>query len=262
MSGELRTPFLVVALVLAVLVVGAELGTSFFKGSPTPRGALRAAVQEQVAKGEIDEDDAADTLERMTERAGRKPPGLGIPYLALVDVLVLMTLGLVSLGVLVPGRVHGRIQGLITLIVSLLVLLGALGLAFAALGKLLVMIALLLATPFGTLAYLAIWGFFARAEAAAILGFLLLLKALVVVLLVAAHQRFLQNKGLVLLLVTSLLANVIVAFLHGFVPLLLASITDALAAIVNAVLAIVWALVLLVGALVSLFKLLRLDRAA
>jgi hypothetical protein len=262
MSGELRTPFLVAALVLAVLLVGAELGTSFFEGDPTPRSAMRAAVDDQVAKGEIDEDDAEDALEQMTKRAARKPPGLGVPYLALVDGLLLMTLLLVSLGVLVPERVHGRIQGLITLIVSLLVLLGSIGLAFLALGKLLVMVALLLATPFGTLAYVAVWGFFARPEAATILGFLLLLKVILVVCLVLAHQRFLQNKGLVLLLVTSLLANVIVAFLHGLVPLLLVSITDAVAAIVNAILAIVWALVLLIGALVSILKLLRLDRAS
>ena len=262
MSGELRTPFLVIALVLAVLVVGAEMGTSFFKGNPTPPSALRAAVQEQVASGDIDQDDAEDTLAQMTGRAARKPPGLGIPYMALVDGLLLMTLLLVSLGVLVPERIHGRIQGLITLIVSLLVLLGSIALAFLAFGKVLVMVALLLAAPFGTLAYIAIWGFFSRGEAAAILGFLLTLKVLLVVCLVLAHQRFLQNKGLVILLLTSLVANVVVAFLHGFVPLLLVSITDAVAAIVNAILAIVWALALLIGAIVSILKVLRVDRAS
>jgi hypothetical protein len=33
-----------------------------------------------------------------------------------------------------------------------------------------------------------------------------------------AHQRFVQNKGIVLLILTSLTANIIVSFLHTLVP--------------------------------------------
>jgi VanZ family protein len=75
-----------------------------------------------------------------------------------------------------------------------------------------------------------------------------------VVCLLLAHQRFLQNKGLVLLVLTSLLANLIIGFLHNFVPLPLVSITDAIGAIVVAILAVIWALVLLIFAIISIIK--------
>lgn len=70
--------------------------------------------------------------------------------------------------------------------------------------------------------------------------------------LVAAQPRFLQNKGLVLLTLSSLLCNVVVTFLHGLVPGVLVSITDAVAGIVVAVVALIWAIVLLVGAVVGI----------
>jgi hypothetical protein len=86
------------------------------------------------------------------------------------------------------------------------------------------------------------------------------LKVLFAVLLVLSHPRFLQNKGLVLLIATSLVANVVVAFLHGFVPLVMVSITDALAAIVVGILAAIWAILMLVGSLISIFKAIRIAR--
>jgi hypothetical protein len=71
---------------------------------------------------------------------------------------------------------------------------------------------------------------------------------------VLAHQRFLQNKGLVLIIATSFLANLIIAFLYGFVPGFLVSITDAVAAIVICILALVWGIVYLIGGAVSVVK--------
>ena len=55
-------------------------------------------------------------------------------------------------------------------------------------------------------------------------------------------------------MLTSLLANVIVSFLHGLVPSVLVSITDAIAAIIVAILALIWAIVLLVFSVVSIVK--------
>ncbi len=81
------------------------------------------------------------------------------------------------------------------------------------------------------------------------------------ILLVFAHQRFLQNKGLVLIILTSLLATIIVSFLHGLVPRFLVSITDDIAAIVVAILAAIWALFFLIGSIPSIIKVLRVDRA-
>ena len=77
------------------------------------------------------------------------------------------------------------------------------------------------------------------------------------VLLILAHQRFLQQKSLVLLILSSLLANLIVGFLHGIVPGILVSITDAIAALVVASLAAAWASVMLIGSLIGVSKTLR-----
>ena len=116
------------------------------------------------------------------------------------------------------------------------------------------MVTLLMAVPFGTIAYMAIWANFGTSGARAVLSVLTTLKIIFAVCLVLAHQRFLQNKGLVLIIITSFVANLIIAFLYGFVPGFLASITDDLAAIVICILAIIWAVVYLIGGVVSVIK--------
>lgn len=260
-AGSLRTPFLVIAVIAALLVVGVE-GGSFLGveiSAPPTAGLLDALDQARQMDDDIDLS-ASDLRAIFNENP--PPPGIGISYLALLDGLVLFTLLLMAAALLLPQRVHGRLQGILTLVVAFFTLLGALALAFLALGKVVVMLSLLLAPPFGTLAYMAIYGFFNRGGAATFLSLSMSLKLVMAVLLVLAHQRFLQNKGLVLLLVTSLVGALITGFLHGFVPLFLVSITDAVAAIINAILAMLWALFLLVGAVVSLLKILRLDRAS
>ena len=118
----------------------------------------------------------------------------------------------------------------------------------------------LIASFFGIVVYLAVWGDFGRSQAAAILGALMLLKIGVGVLLILAHQRFLTNKGLVLLVVTSLVANVIVGFLHALVPIVLVSVTDAVAAIIVAILALIWAIALLVGSIIAIVRILKPEK--
>jgi hypothetical protein len=183
-----------------------------------------------------------------------EPPGLGIPYLALLDGLLAYTILLMAASLLIPERIQGRLQGVITLIVSLLVLLAAITRGFLALAKLIVMLQLLLSPIFGTLAYMVIFGTFAKGEAAIMLSAIMTMKLMFAGFLVFAHQRFVQNKGLVLLVLTSLLANVVISFLHGFVPSFLVSITDAVAAIVIVILAAVWAIVFLIGAIIAVVK--------
>jgi hypothetical protein len=119
---------------------------------------------------------------------------------------------------------------------------------------LILMVTLLLAVPFGTLAYLAIYGFFNRGGAAAVLGLLMVLKVGVGASLIAAQQRFLQNKGLVLLVLSTLLCSAIVSLLHGIVPGILVSITDAIGAIINGICGLIWAVVLLIGAIPAILK--------
>lgn len=182
------------------------------------------------------------------------PPGLGIPYLALLDGLLAYTILLMAASLLIPERIQGRVQGVITLIVSLLTLLAAVAQGFAALAKLIVMLQLLLAPIFGTLAYMVIFGSFPKEEAAISLSAIMTMKLTFAGFLAFAHQRFVQNKGLVLLVMTSLLASVVISLLHGLVPSFLVNITDAVAAIIIVILAAIWAIVFLIGSIIAIVK--------
>ncbi|MFV2102392.1 hypothetical protein [Micromonospora sp. LOL_024] len=191
----------------------------------------------------------------------REPSGRGTGYLALVDVVALWTTGLFCLGLLLPDRLHGRIQGVATLIFSIILIIVALVALIIAFVELMIMVSLFLAPPFGTLAYLALWGFFPVGDAAVLLGLVLLLKLTWAGLLILAQPGFLQNKGLVLLILTSLLCTVVLEFLHNVVPVIVTSILDDVGAIVFAVVAIIWALVLLIGSIPAIVKAIRATAA-
>ena len=226
MLDELRKPFFIVALVLILLVVLVEGSSVLWLNVSTS---------------------ATDAL-------GAKTPGYGISYLAFLDSLVFYITLLIGLAMVIPERLQGRVQGCATAIVSFLGCLGTIFAIITCLIMLIIMVTLLLAPIFGTIAYLAIYGHFDRSGAAVTLSLIMGLKLGFVVCLVLAHQRFLQNKGLVLIVLTSLLANLIISFLHNFVPIPLVSITDAIGAIVVAILAVIWAIVLLIFAIISIIK--------
>ncbi len=253
---RLRKPFFIASLVCLVLAVLVELGSPLLLPTQAPNPSEIPLDAESKEAGVN-----LGTLIQL-QQDNPPTPGLGIPYLALLDGLLLLTLGLMGASLLIPERVHGRVQGLVTLIGAIVALLAGVTMLLAAIGLLFLMVGLFTAVPFGTIAYMAVWGFFNRGGASATLGLLMVLKVVAAVCLVLAHPRFLQNKGLVLLVLTSLLANAIVGFLHGFVPIVLVSITDALGAIIVAILALIWAVVLLIGSLVSILKVLRLTRVA
>lgn len=246
MLDELRKPFFVIALVLLLLAVSTEIG-----GGLAVSGSYAGNICNQLP----DDDDIRDECDP-DEANGLKEdvPGLGIAYLALIDGILLFTVGLMAAALLLPDSFHGRIQGIITLIFAILLILASLGLVFLALGKLLLMVGLFLSVPFGTIAYFAAFASFPRDAAAAVLSGIMLLKIGFIVCLLLAQQRFLQNKGLVLLILTSLLGNLIVSLLHGFVPGFLVSITDALAAIILAIIALIWLIVLFIGAIPAIIK--------
>jgi hypothetical protein len=225
---KLRWPFLLAAIIITVVVVTIELGSV----APVVKDLLNV------------EDD---------------PPGIAIVTMALVDLQLAFAAILYGLGVVLPHATIGRLQGIASLILSILVILASIVAIFLALTLLMLMIALV-ASFFGIVVYLALFGDFSRNEASAILGLLFLLKVVTGVLLVLAHQRFLQNKGLVLLVITSLVANLIISFLHGLVPIVLVSITDAIAAIIVAILALIWAIALLVGAIISIIRIIRPEK--
>lgn len=219
MEEDLRVPFFAAALLAITLAVAIEIGSK---------------MASQLNLG--------------------GPIGLGIPYLVLVDGLLMYMVVLMALALFLPERVHGMLQGIVTFLVSLITALISLGMIFAALYALLGMITLLFAAPFGTIAYFAIFGHFARGAARGELTTIMSLKLLFAVCLVLAQQRFLQNKLLMFTLILALVATVVVSFLHGIVPFFLVSITDALAAIVLAILGLILAIVLLLRSIPAVVK--------
>lgn len=223
---ELRRPLFIVAVALILIALLVEAGSAAFLQNVSSRAAALDAPT----------------------------PGFGVPYTALIEGELLFTILLMGIALLVPERVHGRVQGIATLIFSFLMLLGSILLILIAVALLFLMLALFLAVPFGTIAYLAIYGDFDREGASITLSLAMTLKLFAAGFLVFAHQRFLQNKGLVLIILTSLVATFLVGFLHGLVPGILVSIVDALAGIIVGILAAIWALVLLIGSIVSVVK--------
>ena len=255
-----RIPFFV-ALALIVIAVLVELGSSELVQGPaqTSGEAFDRIVNSPAfldATDDMDLGDRQDAIDRIRDaiESDDSPPGMGIRYLALVDVLLVFTTLMIALSLIVPEHLHGKLQGVVTLIFSFLLVLGALILTIVAFVLLLVMVALFFAPPFGTIAYLAVWGWFNTWAAAAILGVVMLLKLGFTGCLVVAHQRFLENKGLVLLVLTSLVCTIVIGFLHGIVPFVMVSITDAIAAIIFGIVAIVWGIVLLIGAIIAIVQ--------
>lgn len=221
MLDELRRPFFIIGLVLMFLVVLIEIGSPW--------------------------------LMHVTDKSLDRP-GYGIQYLVFVDAFLLYVTLLTGLALIIPERIQGRVQGVVTLIVSLFGCLGIIVAIIFAFVFLFILVTLLLSPIFGTAAYLVVYGDFDRSGANVILSLIMLLKIGFCILLILAHQRFLQNKSLVLLTLTSLIANLVISFLHNFVPGILVSITDTIGALVVAILALIWAIVFIVGAIISMVK--------
>jgi len=223
---ELRKPFLIIALVCIALVVLIEAGY----------GALISSHIIHIGP------------------AGEEhPPGLAIPYMAVIDGLLLYSVILMTVAIF-SRELAGRAQGIIGLIIALIGLLGLLGMLVAAITLLMVMVSLLMALPFGPLAYLAIFGHFATGLASSFLAIIMTLKIAFGICLLLAQQAFIKNKSLVILFLLSIVCSLLVSFLQGFPPGILVSITDAIAAIIIAVLALIWVIILLFGSVVAVVK--------
>jgi hypothetical protein len=226
MLDTMRKPLFVVSLIAIFLAVLVELGSISLVGqSVQPANTLNVSLT-----------------------------GKAIPALAFLDGLVLFAATIIGVALLVPERVQSKVQGVVTLIFSILLLLGTIIVLFKDLVLLVLMVSLLMAAPFGTIAYFALWSQFDTGTAYAALSLIMLLKIVFAVCLVLAQQRFLQNKGLMLIIATSFLANLLIVFLYGFVPGFLVSIVDVIAALVICVLAIIWGIVYLIGGIVSVVK--------
>lgn len=221
MLDEIRKPFFIIALILMLCVVLIEAGSPWML---------------KVTNKNFD------------------LPGYGIQYLVFIDAFLFYVSLLIGLAFIIPERIQGRIQGIITLIVSFFGCLGIIAAIIFALVFLLLLVTLLLSPIFGTAAYLGIYGGFDRSGANITLSLIMTLKIIFVIFLILAHQRFLQNKSLVLLTLTSLIATLIISFLHNFVPGVLVSITDTIGAIVAAILALIWAIIFIIGSIIAIIK--------
>ena len=248
--GALRRPFFIAAVVVFALVILTEVGMSLVLG--------QTAV-EPVSADEAGRLGVPLDVFLKTQRADADPPGTGIGFLAFLDGLLLFTVVMLGLSLIMDLRVYGRIQGIVTLVVTFLWVIAAFLTAMLALAKLFLMIGLFVATPFGTLAYLALWGSFPKGQAAAILGLLLLLKIVFAVLLILSQPKFFKITGLVLLLALSVLLQVILGVIHGFLPGPLVSIGDQFWALITVVVALVWAVVMLIASIPAIINALRVS---
>jgi hypothetical protein len=252
-AGGLRTPLFVMAIIVAALIIACELALS-----PTVGGGAAGALTEtgnsldpSTTKALSDPANAALT--------GDSPPGSGIRYLALVDGLLLFTVLLLGSSVIFSQRVYARVQGIVTFIAALLWIIGSFVLALVAFAKLLLMIGLFVAPPFGTIAYLAVWGWFPVGDAAVLLGLLLFLKLVFICFLVAAQPRFLRVKGLMILLALSVILQLVLGLIHGILPRVVVSIGDEFWAIITAIVALVWAIVMLIVAIPAIVNAVRVT---
>jgi hypothetical protein len=246
----IRKPFFIAAVVVFTIAVLAEIGMSLLLGG---------TAVEPVSPGDAAKLGVPLDVFLNTQKADADPPGAGIGFLAFLDGLLLFTVVMLGLSLMMELRLYGRIQGIVTLIVTFLWVVAAFFAAMLAMTKLFLMFGLFVAAPFGTLAYLALWGSFPTGQAAAILGLLLLLKGVFVVLLILSQPKFLKITGLVVLLVLSVLLQLVLGLIHGFLPGPLVSIGDQFWALVTVVVALVWALIMLILSIPAIINALRVS---
>src|ERR1051326_7025783 len=112
----------------------------------------------------------------LVESRGNTKIGLGISYSLLLDGLLWFAVLLTELGPLVPERLTGRRQRILTPVISAVLGVLSLNMILAAVAALTEMVTLLIAVPFGTIAYLIAFGSFDRSGAAIALSLLMTLK--------------------------------------------------------------------------------------
>ncbi|XOZ34501.1 hypothetical protein ACMDCT_04525 [Halomonadaceae bacterium KBTZ08] len=181
--------------------------------------------------------------------------GWAIPGLALLDSQLVFTVLLMAVPLIAPESVTGRIQGITTLVASIILLIACVATALAAFSLLVQLVGLLVAPPMGPPLYVALgYAAFPTTAAATTLSLIMIAKLVSCGVLIVAHPRFLTNKGLVLLIATSLLGTLAVSFLHGFPPGFVVSVTDLIATLLVVFLAALWALFGLVLGAISTVK--------
>jgi hypothetical protein len=261
-TQRLRRPLFIIAYALLIAAVALETGAKWFPaGARVPTTDSIASIQQSSPDSHLSSEQVSADLLKI-QLHNEKPPGYGVQTMALMDAILLLAMTWMLLALIVPQRIQGRVQGIVTLLAALLILFLSYTAFQLILNLLTTMISLFLAPPFGTLIYFAIWGFFDRGTAEATLSVSMLFKLGFVILLLLAQPTFLKVKSMMLLILTSLLLNIIAAFLLRLVPAPLASITDAIAGIVDSVAALIWAAFLLFFSFLSILRAIRVDRGS
>ena len=184
----------------------------------------------------------------------RDPPGIAILTLVAIDAALLLRFGLTAFGSLVSGSLQGKIDGLATAIAGILLVLFGIATALTAFAMLMLMVGLVLATPFGTLIYMGLFGSFATGTASVLLSLAMVLKLGGMAAFVVWNIHVLRSKSTVLLALTSLLLSGLISLLHGLVPTFLVSITDAIAAIIIGIVCVIWGVVLAIFGVPAVFR--------
>jgi len=258
--SKIRTPGLIIALIVSFMIVGVEIGQSYFNNSSSGVDGNFSDLVDKVKNFDLLKPEVASditdflALEKLMKKPNETPPGYAIKSLSYLDSLLCFTLVLMCLPLVISPNFIGKVQGVATIIMALMTIIFSFIYLIKVLINLILMVTLLLAIPFGTLVYMIAYSQFDTGPAAAILSSVMFLKYVFAISLFLAHEKFLFNKGLVLIIATSFITMIIVSFLHSLLPTFLVSITDALAAIINCIIAIIWAIVLLVGGIIAVVK--------
>ena len=171
-------------------------------------------------------------------------PGLGIHAMAVLSAILLLQVSLYAVGQAWPALL-GRIDGIVKLVAGVLSLLAGIVLALAAFAELMVMLALLMAIPFGLPIYLVKYGDFPADAAQGLLSWVVVLCLIGGVALLLWSQHVLQSTSMILLWLSVVLLSVLLSFLIALPPGFLCALTDAIGAIVIAVVGAIWGVVVL-----------------
>lgn len=263
---RLRTPIFLLALLVIVVIVMIERSAvsatavaarlpAFATGSRTTVIDNAINVFTPAQKQRLDElrQDKASEIASLPQELS----GFGVESLQFVDVFLLFSIALMTVALVVPESIQAKVQGILTLIFAIILILMAIVKVFVVIAKLITMVAMLLSFPFGTLAYMIIFGSFPRSGALAVLSLIFILKVIFGVLLILAHQGFLKDWRTIVFVLLAFIGNFIVAFLYGIVPGFLVSITDAIAAIVLIIISIIIAIILGIGGIISFIMALK-----
>lgn len=219
----MRKVFVILSLVFLVIAVAVESGASWI----------------------------GEWLSQLRREGTPEPVGMAIPIAVAIDAALLSRIGLTAFGNVISGFWQGKLDGLVTFVVGVILVISGFRAIVVALGLLMLMLGLFFSVPFGTAVYMALFGGFGRAEAAAVLSLVMTLKIISLVLFVVWNVRVVKSLGIVLLAATSLIMTALIGLLHGIVPGPLVSITDAIGAIVVGIVSLIWGIVLLILGLIA-----------